>query len=279
MVHERMDSDLRLRLSNSEQNVEAVRAAVRGFAALLELDALEFDDLDTAVGEACKNVVWHAYEGTEGPLEVELRAREGAIEALVRDRGIGIRPHLGERREHHTGIGLALIHVRTRRVSYTNLPAGGTELRMEFEMPDVRALAHDESAGEADLRPRSQAEPGRGELELECRSGAVADAVLPGLVSALWRSAGHPRADFSELASTLAREAESGPTALSTRVSDESLDLALQRARAGAETRLRQWAATGPAVDSSVPFELDIAPQEDSRELHVRVYARAERST
>ncbi len=197
-----MPANLAMGLSNGEANLALVRALVLGFAAALGLDALEADDLDTALSEAFKNAVWHAYDGAEGPVEIELEAAEGAVNATVRDEGIGIRPHLGEARAHHVGIGLPLIHVRARRVIYTNREGGGTELRMEFEMPSVRPLAgpslpgmHVRAGGEHDARLGSEEhmQGGADTVQLALAlapAAALAPAVLPRLLATLALGAG-----------------------------------------------------------------------------------------
>ena len=131
--------DVRLELLNTPDSVRVVASAVDGLVEVLELDALEADAIQTAVAEACKNVVLHAYEGVEGPLAVEIRAGPETIEATVVDHGIGIRPHVGERRYPHNGLGLPIIHQHAWRVTYTNLPGGGTDVRMEFAVEPTSA--------------------------------------------------------------------------------------------------------------------------------------------
>jgi anti-sigma regulatory factor (Ser/Thr protein kinase) len=133
-------ANLYLSLSNTPENIPVVHQVLTRLAAALGLDALEANDLDTAVTEACNNVVHHAYDGQRGPLEVEVRALSGALEVVVRDRGLGIRPHLGERTQPHTGIGLPIIHALTRRVAFSKLTGGGTEVQMQFAAPAVIAL-------------------------------------------------------------------------------------------------------------------------------------------
>jgi anti-sigma regulatory factor (Ser/Thr protein kinase) len=136
-----MTPEVRLEMVNRQESLVALAAAVDGLVAALGVDALAADSVRTAALEAGKNVVLHAYEGTEGPMEVALRAGGETVEVTVTDHGIGIRPHLGERRYPHNGLGLPIIHQHARRVTYTNLAGGGTELRMEFPV---------ELAGETD---------------------------------------------------------------------------------------------------------------------------------
>lgn len=179
------------RLSTLELAAELLGA----FAAAAELDALECDQLTSAVIEACKNVVYHAYDGLEGPLELELRLYEALIEAVVRDRGMGIRPMIGERTLPHTGIGMPIIHAAADRVLYTNLAEGGTEVRMYFgAVPDM-LLAPDPGPA-ASGTPHIEATP----LEL---GAAAASALARHLLAELGADASFAAAAAAE-AKTLA---------------------------------------------------------------------------
>jgi len=138
---------IHLQLTNSLDDVATVAAAIDEVVAGLGLDALDADRIQTAAAEACKNVVLHAYEGTEGPMDVRLSTAPGAVEVAVLDQGIGIRPHLGERHYPHNGLGLPIIHQHAQRITYTNLPGGGTEVRMEFGVEARRDPPPGELAG------------------------------------------------------------------------------------------------------------------------------------
>src|SRR5436853_5919189 len=87
-------ANVRLKLSNRSENVLLVREMLTGVAETIDLESSDLYDIRTAVTEACNNVVLHAYEGDEGPLEVELRASLDGVEVIVRDHGIGIRPRI-----------------------------------------------------------------------------------------------------------------------------------------------------------------------------------------
>jgi serine/threonine-protein kinase RsbW len=145
--------NVRLTLSNKPENVLLVREMLTGVAEMVDLDGSDLNDIRTAVTEACNNVVLHAYEGDEGPLEVEVYGgARSALEVVVRDRGTGIRPRIRDARETALGIGLAVIQALVRRVEFRDSSGGGTEVRMEFAAPSARALrtlgngseAHDE---------------------------------------------------------------------------------------------------------------------------------------
>jgi serine/threonine-protein kinase RsbW len=188
---------LRLALSNRPGCMEIVRAALDGLADVLDVDALARNDLATAVEEACKNVVLHAYEGVEGPLELELLTAPDSVTAVVRDRGIGIRPHLGERTQPHNGIGMPIVHLLSRRVTYTNVPGGGTEVRMELDVPGVAALP---------VLPDAQtAAPVTGAAVALAVVPSLAGAVVPRLIDAL---ATHERTDPRLLAGLQSRLAQ-----------------------------------------------------------------------
>jgi serine/threonine-protein kinase RsbW len=178
---------VRLNLSNRPENVLLVRQALGGLAETIGLDAVELNDISTAVSEACNNVVLHAYEGAEGPLEIEVCARGEHLDVVVRDHGTGIRPRLEPRDESAPGgIGLPVIHALTSRVEFLEPPGGGTEVRMEFETPSGATLgpAPDEldlAAAAADAEPDEIADL----MAITVGPGAVAKAVIPRVLCAV----------------------------------------------------------------------------------------------
>lgn len=116
-----------------------VREMLTGVTEAIELDGSSLNDILTAVTEACNNVVMHAYEGEEGPLEIEVNLVPDAIEVVVRDQGTGIHADaptsgLG------LGIGMTVIQALVHRMKTSNRVDGGTEVWMEFAMPRTKAL-------------------------------------------------------------------------------------------------------------------------------------------
>jgi anti-sigma regulatory factor (Ser/Thr protein kinase) len=170
-----------LNLSNRPENVLVVRQALTGVAEHLGLDAVETNDLNTAATEACNNVVQHAYEGAEGPLEVEVYAQPGTIEVVVRDHGVGIRPHAEGTEDAHAGIGLPVIHALTQRVEFRNLPGGGTEVGMEFPAPRATLEPLHDGGREA----RATMGQLNSTVEMTLAPSTLAQAVLPRVLSAL----------------------------------------------------------------------------------------------
>ncbi len=176
-----------LRLSNAPESVAVVQRALRVLAAVVGLDALEANDLNTAVTEVCNNVVLHAYDGQRGPLELDLFALAGTLEVVVRDRGIGIRPHVGERRQPHTGLGMPIVHALTQHLAFSKLAGGGTEVRMRFTTPDVAAL--EPLADHEPDRGSDGAAMGEGAIAIAVAPSSLAHALLPGILSSLAKQA------------------------------------------------------------------------------------------
>jgi serine/threonine-protein kinase RsbW len=133
--------NLLLRLSNGAENVVLVRQALSGIAEQVPLEAGVINDVRTAVTEACNNVSLHAYEGSPGPLEVEVTCGRRALEVVVRDHGVGIKPRIRNESENALGIGLAIIQSLSERVEFHDPPGGGTEVRMQFPARGAADLA------------------------------------------------------------------------------------------------------------------------------------------
>src|SRR5947207_11071712 len=85
--------DVRIVMPNRAENVAVVRQALTGIADAMRLDDGLLSDIKTAVSEACNNVVLHAYDGREGPLEVYICPEQDELDVVVRDQGLGIQPH------------------------------------------------------------------------------------------------------------------------------------------------------------------------------------------
>jgi serine/threonine-protein kinase RsbW len=180
----------RLILTNRPENVLLVRQALSGLAETIGLDAVELNDISTAVSEACNNVVVHAYGGEEGVLEVDFYASAGAIEVVVRDQGEGIHPNANEDGHENghegtsVGIGLPVIHALAQRVELREPLDGGTEVRMEFATPKAGVLVplRFEEGSELPTFARPEAIDA---LTMAIAPSALARAVVPRVLSAV----------------------------------------------------------------------------------------------
>lgn len=173
-----------LNVSNKAENVLLVRQALSGLAETIGLDAVELNDISTAVSEACNNVVVHAYNGEGGPLEVEVFAAGEPLEVIVRDHGVGITLHERDPDELVGGIGLPVIRALSDSADFLDLDSGGTEVRMAFVTARPSPLAPLRSA----VNGGGAVSDGRRETDtavLSVGPAPLARAVLPRILSAL----------------------------------------------------------------------------------------------
>jgi serine/threonine-protein kinase RsbW len=115
----------------------ALRRFARAALELLDCDEPYCTDVLLAIGEACANVVLHAYVDADDAvvraLGLGLGRRGDHIEVSVRDRGSGISPRADS---PGAGLGLALIKAVAERVEITS-GTHGAEIRMAFSCPAV----------------------------------------------------------------------------------------------------------------------------------------------
>ena len=231
-----LSPNVRLNLPSTPENVVLVREMLSGVAEATRVDDGCLNDIRTAVTEACNNVVLHAYEGEQGPLEVELCIVEDAVGVLVRDQGRGINLERDSPLTTADGIGLHVIDTLADKVELRDVAGGGTQVHMKFATPGIGLL---------EPLPRG---PG---LPLRAMAGSprattvsiapisLARTVLPRLVSALAARAHFSTdriSDVQLLADALvahARDALSGDH-LSIGVHVERRDLELRIAPLGA---------------------------------------------
>lgn len=126
-----------LALDARAENVSLVREVLAGLADAVDVGAA-LDDIKAAVSEACNNVVLHAYEDREGPLEVDLRVSPGELAVLVRDHGVGTSaPVMAPDLDFPArGIGLTVIASLADRTEVSAAAGRGTQVAMWFEIPD-----------------------------------------------------------------------------------------------------------------------------------------------
>jgi serine/threonine-protein kinase RsbW len=138
-----------LAITNLPENVSLVRELLAGLAGVLPLGEGQLDDIKTVVSEACNNVVIHAYGGARGPLDVEIRVTDGALEIVVRDSGDGLQSRSRATGEPE-GIGIPVIHALSDRVEFTGGESQGTEVRMQFDVVGAREFPLPAAGGPPD---------------------------------------------------------------------------------------------------------------------------------
>jgi len=142
-----------LYMGNGPENVTLVRETLTGLSEYARFARGELNDIRTAVTEACNNVVLHAYEDEEGPLEVEIGLSARTTEVVVRDEGSGIQPRIRAIEDGPLGIGLAVIQALVRSVEFSDSEGRGTEVRMRFDTHAGGDARENGSAGEATPQP------------------------------------------------------------------------------------------------------------------------------
>jgi serine/threonine-protein kinase RsbW len=172
-----------LNVTNRAENVLLVREMLTGVALAIQLEDNELNDILTAVTEACNNVVLHAYEGEEGPLEVEVKLAQDTLEIVVRDHGGGIQTR-SDTNESSLGIGLPVIQALAHRMELRDGPEHGTEVRMEFTTPSVDALQSLLGAQSLELAPVTPEGP-IGATIVAIAPIELARPVLPRILSTL----------------------------------------------------------------------------------------------
>jgi serine/threonine-protein kinase RsbW len=145
-----MDVRIKLEQDSMPDSVALVRSVIRSIGAAAGIEQRVLEDTITAVSEACNNVVLHAYPLGTGPLTFSLVIRGRHTEAIVRDRGCGMRRSSTSR--CGLGMGVLVISALADQAQFTSDACTGTEVRMTF--------------GRSAPGPSDQAELSPGSLEV-----------------------------------------------------------------------------------------------------------------
>ncbi len=125
-----MDVRIKLEQDSVPDSVALVRSVIRSIGAAASIEQRVLEDTITAVSEACNNVVLHAYPLGSGPLMFSLVIRGRQTEAVVRDRGCGMRRPSTSRRG--LGMGVVVISALADQAQFKSDACTGTEVRMTF---------------------------------------------------------------------------------------------------------------------------------------------------
>jgi serine/threonine-protein kinase RsbW len=263
-----VSTTVNLELESRPECLALVRGMLVGIADLLGFDQELLHNLKTVVGEACNNVIVHAYDGEPGPLAVGLEIEQDRVEALVRDWGRGIRSLAPPDDRIH--VGLAVISALADRAQFVRAPDGGTEVRMALTS----------RRGIRTLQPRTATTPVE-YVPVELSGDAVSTLSPVGLLAGVLGRvatalAAHAHfsldrfCDVYLVTDVIAAHAE--PAASSNRLSfaiaarDRRLELAVGPFRSGSGERLRADTAAGRlgSALSLLAVQLAVEPVESA---------------
>lgn len=276
------EPDVALSLPARPENVAVVRQALAGLADALGVEVALVADMKIALTEACTNAVLHAYEATDGPLEVTMAVdARRRLTISVRDRGTGFKPLPTPVDEAPLGFGLALIASLADAFAIQGGP-GGTEVQMAFGLElDGEDGAPPPAVGQL-LAARP--EPRGADVDLVLCDGPLVAPVLSRVVSLL-----AARVDFSidrlsdaqivadVLAQHTAAQAADGHVHVSIAEEDRALALAVGPLAAGGGKALvaaTELPGLGRLLDQ-LASQVDIDPGPEGEILRLRLGERA----
>jgi serine/threonine-protein kinase RsbW len=238
---------VRLELTGRPEASRLVRSMSSATGEALGLDPELMSDINTAVSEACNNVIQHAYGDEPGPFSVDLAATAAGLEVRVRDYGRGIR----ESAPDHDGlkVGLALMSAVADRAEFIRVPDGGTEVRLCFRGGAGARAGLEDSSSQASGPPQVwQARLATGlsaDIVLTVSPVELLAPVLGRIGRALAPSAGFSLdrcADVYLVTDALGAHAERAAESTSISVAlgahDQLLEFAVSPLRAGTSHRL-----------------------------------------
>jgi serine/threonine-protein kinase RsbW len=268
-----------LKLAARAENILVVRQALTGVAECIGLDAIETNDLVTATTEAANNVVVHAYEGGEGPLEVEVYGHPLGLRVVVRDHGVGMQVAGAPVESVSAAIGLTVIQALAGEVELGDVEGGGVEVRMLFAM--AKSLEPVPANGGGEVRTRAGGETAATAVELTLAPSSLARCVVPRVLSALAARAHFSTdriSDLQVIADALVAHAERSISGthlgLGVALAPRSLELEIGPLLAGSAGSLLGAAdGDGPVIERLTDAQA-VAPRGGAETLALRVTER-----
>ena len=141
------ENEMTLTFPSRSSNESFARAAVACFAAQLDPNLEELNDIKTAVSEAVTNCIVHAYPDRIGPITMTAAIYEGGVVRItITDRGVGI-PDIAKAMEpmfttgdaeERAGLGFAVMQSFMDKVKVSSAPGRGTRVTLTKRL-DARA--------------------------------------------------------------------------------------------------------------------------------------------
>jgi serine/threonine-protein kinase RsbW len=167
---------IRLELTSRPEAPRLVRSMSTAAGEALGFDPELLSDVNTAVSEACNNVIQHAYGDEPGPFWVDLAAAQDRLEIRVRDYGSGIRKASLD--DDGLEVGLALMSAVADRAEFVRAFEGGTEVRLCFRGVAGAGRVWAPGAGRVSARGSRQATERAREWQPRLPAGLSRDVVL-----------------------------------------------------------------------------------------------------
>ena len=133
-------NEIKFSLPSKSCNESLARTVVSAFASQLDPSVSEIGEIKTAVSEAVTNCIVHAYRGTDGKIEITVRALEGNVLCIkIRDNGCGI-PDIKQAmeplytsapEEERAGLGFAVMESFMDRITVRSTVGRGTTVTMK----------------------------------------------------------------------------------------------------------------------------------------------------
>ena len=133
------ENEMTLTFPSRSANEAFARAAVACFAAQLDPNLEELNDIKTAVSEAVTNCIVHAYPDSIGPVTLTAALYEGGLVRItVSDRGVGIADveqamqpmYTTGNPEERAGLGFAVMQSFMDKVKVSSTPGRGTRVTL-----------------------------------------------------------------------------------------------------------------------------------------------------
>ena len=132
------ENEMTLTFPSRSANEAFARAAVACFAAQLDPNLEELNDIKTAVSEAVTNAVVHAYPDVLGTVQVRVRILpDERLEIAVKDHGVGIAdvaqartPMYTTGGEERSGMGFTIMESFMDTLRVKSVPGRGTTVTM-----------------------------------------------------------------------------------------------------------------------------------------------------
>jgi stage II sporulation protein AB (anti-sigma F factor) len=125
-----------IRFPNVSSNVSVARVAAATFASFREFSISDIEEIKVAVSEAVSNAVLHAYQDSQGIIEVTMENLGEGIQITVRDYGKGIEDVAKARQPgfttmpEHMGLGFTFMESFMDELHVESQAGSGTTVRM-----------------------------------------------------------------------------------------------------------------------------------------------------